>query len=492
MLKAKKQSNQKLRAYALCLIFVSSLFTLNSPLLAGSSEIAIRVQPNSIHLCSGIEQKIMTFISGMNSFGGKNDDDKLPVRHLFDVQCDTSGIYADWRLVDGEKNEFVVASAKVSDKETINMSADTLAFILVKLTMAKLPWDGEVRQVRRSRKSKIKFIKNLVQPKQSYFTAVTSTGFASDAELGQCVPLEVVRYNFSKEKVLPVGYGLMLKTGTITAKAEFVTGSAKSNGHRLFYRIVFGSAVPDWLKESVEACKEAMGEDREAGLKYSNSIFDLTREDLIELRRVDQFGGLVYGRLFTNNGLGVKTIFGGRTGNHLEIGRWGSVDMRAFRSVYATPYQTDNPLLKTAKPEITLAELYTLARLSINSWNLELGPGAIIDKVNLNYFDTKADPNEVVSSSGIRRVTMRAAFQLNGRYDWHDSSVNIRASKSWSRISPAISTDLSYNYQMTSTWSIGGGAYYFYLGDTIFGEPGVKFVGTWGHLGISLRQKTDN
>ncbi len=491
MLKKVQQFNRNHNANALCLLFVSFAFGIASNSFADNSNISIRVQANSIPLCAEIEKKVLTFISGMNSFSSYSDNEDLGARHLFDVQCDTSGIYADWRLVDGEKNEFVVASTKVSEKETINMSADTLAFILVKQTMSKLPWDGEVSQVTRTKKAKIKFIKNMPKPKQSFFTAETSTGFASDAELGQCVPLEVVRFNFSKESVTPVGFGLILKAGKITGKAEFITGSSKSAEHRLFYRIVFGTSVPEWLKESVEECKISAGEDREAGLKYNNSVFDITQEDIIELQRIDQFSGLVYGRLFSNNGIRVKTMLAGRVGNHLEIGRWGSVDMRAFRSIYATPYDTKNPLLKTASPELTVAELYTLARLSINTWTLEVGPGAMIDKINLNFLTKNEDPTVLESSPTTRRTTLRAAFQMTGRYDWKDSSFNIRAANSWSKISPSTSSELSYSYQMTSTWSIGGGAYYLNLGDTIFNEPGAKFIGAWGHLGISLRQKTD-
>jgi hypothetical protein len=481
----------KMRVKTLSLFFFASTLFAAETLKAESNEIAVRVQPNNIPLCVDIEKKILTFLLGMNSFNGSVSGDKLPVRHLFDVQCDTSGIYADWRLVDSKEDEFVVASTKVSDKESIDMTMDTLAFILVKQTMAKLPWDGEVTQVVRTKKSKTKFIKTLEKPKQAFFTAETSTGFASDAELGQCVPLEVVRYNFVKESVVPVGYGLILKAGKIDGQSEFVTGSSKSNEQRLFYRIIFGTSIPAWLKDSVDSCKEAAQEDREAGLKYANSDFELTQEDIIELRRIDQLGALMYGRLFTNNGIRGKTMIGGRVNNHLEIGRWGSVDMRAFRSVYSTPYESKNPLLSKSNPELTIGELYVLARLSVNGWNLELGPGAVIDKLNLSYFNKDEDLTSVAVEPSIRRTTLRSAFQVNGRYDWRDMFFNLRFSKSWSRISPVLSSDLSYGYQMTNTWSIGGGAYYLNLGDTIFGEPGATFVGVWGHLGITLRQKPD-
>ncbi len=491
MRELRKHLNIQLRAFALSLGVAFQFFAYSSLSLADSSEIAVRVQANNIPLCIDVEKKIQTFIRGMNSFNSNDAEEEVPLRHLFEVQCDTSGIYADWRIVDGKKNEFIVASAKISEKETLNMTGDTLAFILVKQTMSKLPWDGEVSQVVRTKKSKIKFIKSNVEAKQSFFKAITSTGFASDAELGECVPLEILRYNFSKETVVPVGFGIILKADKITGRAEFSTSSSRSSAHRLFYRIVFGSSIPSWLKESIEDCKVAAGEDREAGLKYANSEFELTQENLIELRRIDQLGGMLLGRMFTNNGLRVKTILGGRVNNHIEIGRWASVDMRAFRSIYATPYDTSNPLLKKASPELTLAELYVLARLSVNGWNLEIGPGVIIDKVNLNYFPKQEDPTIPVLDSSVRRTSLRAAMQLNGRYDWDDSSFNIRFSKSWSKISPTMSTDLSYSYQMTNTWSIGGGAYYLDLGDTIFGEPGVRFAGAWGHLGITLRQKTD-
>jgi hypothetical protein len=481
----------RLGAPALNLIMVVLFLLSSQTARASTSEITVRLQPNSIPLCSNIEQKILTFLLGMNSIRSNSTEEKQSLRHLFDVQCDTSGIYADWRLVDGKKNEFVVASTKISDKESINMTSDTLAFILVKQTMAELPWDGEVRNVVRTKRSKTKFIKNLEETRRAFFTADTSTGFASDAELGQCVPLEVVRYNFAKESVIPVGHGLILRAGKINGLSELVTGSSKSGEHRLFYRIIFGTSIPEWLKESVDACKIAAQEDREAGLNYANSDFQLTHEDIIELRRIDQLVALMYGRLFTNNGIRAKTVFGGRVNNHLEIGRWASVDMRAFRSIYSTPYETDNPLLKKSLPELTLAELYTLARLSVNAWNLEVGPGVVIDKLNLSYFVENEDPTAQLIGASVRRTTLRAAFQFNGRYDWQDMFVNLRYSKSWSRISPVLSSDISYGYQMTNTWSIGGGAYYLNLGDTIFGEPGAKFFGAWGHLGITLRQKTN-
>lgn len=463
------------------------LFCHSGFCFGGPAEMVIRVKVNGIDLCADLEPKIMTFLLGMNSFRQNNLERQE--RHIFDVQCSIEGIAAEWRLVGPKSEEYVVASTQITEKDSRGVKSDTLAFMLVKQTMQKLQWDGEISVVLPAKRSKIKFIDRPGNQKANYYFGETSTGFASNTELGECVPLEILRFNYAKESIQPAGHGLILKAGNVTGKAELITNSAKSQTRRLFFRIIFGSSVPEWLKQSVEKCKIAAGEARESGVRYDDSDFELTRDNIIELRRVSQTAGLVYGRLAANNGVKVKTMLGGMVNNHLEIGRWGSVDMRALRSLYTTGYLSDNELLKTSSPELTLGEFYTMLRLSYAKWTLEGGPGLLMDKLNLYYEDENNQVEGAEVAIGIRRTSFRAAGQVSLRYDWTGSSLRYRYSRSWSKISPFLTNDIAYNLELTDTWSVGGGAYHLVLGDTIFGEPGARFMGVYGSIGITLKNK---
>jgi hypothetical protein len=463
---------------------------------ANSPSIAVMVRDNDIPICKDLSEPIRTFLLGMNRYkkaSGQEERDNL----LF-VECTTTGVIAEWRLMNKKGKPIPVATTPQIRPEP-NQTRDSFAYVIVKQVIDALPWDGELFALKKISSKRTKFLNTAAAT--SYYRSELSTGYATDIKLGRCVPLEVLTFNPKARGAIQVGYGLILNARTASGSVEIAIVQKKAPVDRLYYRLMFGSSIPAWMEPQIAACKTAQGEAKESFIDLSDMLteFDTSADALIELNSVTQRGGLYFGQMKTNNSLNVKQVIAAYVTNKVDFGNWASADMRAFRtlktSAYSDAYNIDS---KKLKPEGTVAEGYAMLRFSNYRFTLAGGPGLLIDKFNVPFMpegeEDQVDPETgdvIKRSPSQRRSTLRPSGAVTFRVEWERMWTDWKISRSLSVVSPATSIDADFNYALTGTWFAGGGFYHIRMGDTIFGEPGVRFTGIGAHIGILLKRKRD-
>jgi len=420
------------------------------------------------------------------------------------VYCQSNGTikltfssYTKTSAVAKPKKILISEVSKTFDPRT--QSTKVFSLGILKELIAKLPWSGEVTSIvsvdppkekpgeeaKKVKKEELEDFENEKLYGESYsdsihFVADTSTGYITNDVPDVCLPIEMglMLPNKSFKKI---GEGVITEVNAFDSKIEGYLDLGTFQKIPVYYKFFSSKKHQVKIQNILDKCREKTANDDSAKILLNQK---LGKDDYeyVELQSVRQRGGIMYFTYEAANGVKIPTGNAYYVQNEIDIGSYLSLDMKAARHLQTKTWQTPSGYAKSSAA-ITLAEGFLNSRFEFDKFNLQLGAGLFINKINTPYRNNAETPIYFQSVQKTRPA-FSAKWHTYGETFWSDIRASYAPVKG--RGYTLLGVDLNIN--ITETWFVGSSLNYLSTDASGF-DPSGRMMGFGLHMGFELRRK---